>query len=145
MEKSIDLLEKIRSEFDIKEVNITSYSPLALAYIGDGVYEIIIRTVIVTKYNSSVDKMHKLSSKYVKAVTQAEIVNLIKEDLSEKELAVYKRGRNTKTSSMAKNATMAQYRSATGLEALIGYLYLTGKTSRAIELVKKGIRKYHEK
>ena len=142
MEKGVDLFAETKKAFNIGEVDITSYSPLALAYIGDGVYELVIRTVIVTKYHATPDKMHKTSSKYVKAVTQANIVNLLKDDLSEKEMSIYKRGRNSKSSSMAKNATMAEYRAATGFEALIGYLYLTGNLERAIELIQLGIEKF---
>jgi len=145
MEKGVDLFSHTQKVFDIGEVDITSYSPLAMAYIGDGVYELIIRTLIITKHNATLDKMHKMASRYVKAVTQSEIINLIKEELSENEQAIYKRGRNAKSASMAKNATMAQYRSATGFEALIGYLYLTNKLDRAIEIVKLGIDKLDNK
>lgn len=145
MEKGIDLFSHTQKVFDIKEVDMTSYSPLAMAYIGDGVYELIIRTVILTKHNATLDKMHKMASQYVKAVTQSEIINLIKEDLSEQEQSIYKRGRNAKSASMAKNATMAEYRSATGFEALIGYLYLTKQLDRAIEIVKLGTDRLNNK
>lgn len=145
MEKGVDLFSHTQKIFDIGEVDITSYSPLAMAYIGDGVYELIIRTVIITKHNATLDKMHKMASRYVKAVTQSEIINLIKEELSENEQSIFKRGRNAKSASMAKNATMAEYRAATGFEALIGYLYLTDKLNRAIEIVKLGIDKLDNK
>lgn len=104
-------------------------------------YEIVIRTVLVEKGNAQVNKLHQRASKLVKASAQSEIIEKLKEDLTEEELAVYKRGRNAKSYTMAKNATMSDYRRATGFEALMGYLYLTEQWERMLQLIKKGIEK----
>ena len=129
---------------ELKDVDIRSYSPLVLAYIGDCIYELIIRTKIVNQGNTPVNKMHKKSSGLVKAATQAKIAKELETELSEEELAVYKRGRNAKSASMAKNATMIDYRMATGLEALFGYLYLTDQMNRLVALVNYGLEKIGE-
>ena len=144
MEKDVDIFKHTLKVFDVEKIDIKTISPLAMAYIGDGVYEMVIRTYILTKFNGTLDKMHKKSSQYVKAVTQSSIINSIIENLSEKEQWIYKRGRNAKSASVAKNATMAEYRAATGFEALIGYLYLTGELKRAIEIIKMGFDKLDE-
>ncbi len=104
-------------------------------------YEIVIRTILVEKGNAQVNKLHQRASKLVKASAQSEIIEKLKEDLTEEELAVYKRGRNAKSYTMAKNATMSDYRRATGFEALMGYLYLTEQWERMLQLIKKGIEK----
>lgn len=124
--------------------DIKSYSPLTLAYIGDAVYELMIRTMIVGHGNAPVNKLHKRSSQLVKASTQAELIKILEPMLSEEELHVYKRGRNAKAYTTAKNASMIDYRMATGFEALIGYLYLQNNYERAIFLVRTGIEKYSE-
>ena len=123
----------------LKDVDIQSYSPLVLAYIGDAVYEVLIRTRVVNRGNQQVNKMHKKSASLVKAQTQAQILKLLEPELTPEEEAVYKRGRNAKSASMAKHATMIDYRMATGFEALIGYLFLTEQYSRMVELVGKGL------
>lgn len=115
------------------------YSPLALAYIGDCVYELFIRTYVLSKGNRSVNKMHKASRELVKASSQAKLYFLIQEDLTEEEQVILKRGRNAKSVSRPKNGDMTDYRHATGLEALIGYLYIEGKMERIKELVSKGL------
>lgn len=114
------------------------YSPLALAYIGDAVYDVIIRQRVMALGNASVNKMHKLTSSHVAAAAQAELIKKLKPYLTEKEISVYKRGRNAKSGSVAKNQSMADYRHATGFEALIGYLYLKKETDRIYELLDKG-------
>ena len=91
-----------------------------------------------------VNKLHKKSSALVKAAAQAEFLMAIEEDLTEEEHAVYKRGRNAKSFSMAKNATMKDYRMATGFEALMGYLYLTEQFDRMAELLGKGLEQMGE-
>ena len=135
MEKSIN------QAFDCGRIDARSYSPLALAYIGDGVYELIIRTVVVERANRAANELHKRSVKYVKAEAQARVIESLLEDLMEEELAVYKRGRNANSHSIPKNAVAADYRKATGLEALIGYLYLTDRMERIMELVKLGLER----
>lgn len=142
MEESVKtLLEQIKQVFSCEEVDVRSYSPLALAYIGDAVYELVIRTVVVERANRSTNELHKRTTKIVNAKTQAELIDALQEDLTEEELAVYKRGRNAKSYTMAKNATMADYRKATGMEALVGYLYLQNRMDRVLELVRLGIEK----
>lgn len=112
-----------------------------LAYIGDGIYELVIRTAVVGQGNRQANALHKKTSTYVKASAQAAMMEAILEDLTEEELAVYKRGRNAKTVSMAKHATMHDYRHATGFEALMGYLYLNHQMKRLIDLVKLGMER----
>lgn len=141
MEKSIDLIEKFVKEFDIEKQDIRTYSPLTLAYIGDAIFELVIRTVLVERKNTQPEKLHKAATKIVKAETQALMIEGLKEELTEKELAVYKRGRNAKAVTRAKNATMSEYRRATGFEALMGYLYLNGEMERMLELIHKGVEK----
>jgi ribonuclease-3 family protein len=135
----LNLIKYIKLQMELPETDIKSYSPLALAFIGDGVYDLIIRTMIVEQGNAPVNKLHKQVSNFVKAPAQMELFHRIEEKLTEDELAVYKRGRNAKSFTTAKNATMTEYRIATGLEALIGYLYLTNQFARILELIKMGL------
>ena len=93
----------------------------------------------ISEGNMSVNKYHKKSSSLVKASTQARVYDNIKERLTDEETAVYKRGRNAKSATAAKNASIVEYRMATGIEALIGYLYLSGRMARAVELIKIGL------
>lgn len=141
MEKGLELLEQINEVFDCKETDVRAYSPLTLAYIGDAVYEVIIRTVVVERANRAANELHKRTVKYVQAGMQAAMIEALLEELTEDEVAVYKRGRNTKSYTSAKNASIQDYRKATGFEALVGYLYLTGQTKRMLYLVKLGISK----
>lgn len=137
MEENLTFLGRIKWEFICKEVDIKTYSPLTLAYIGDGIYDLIIRTVVVERGNRGANGLHKSTSKLVNAGMQAAMAEALLGEFTEEEAAVYKRGRNAKAYSTAKNATVADYRKATGLEALFGYLYLTDRFERIIELVKK--------
>ena len=121
-----------------------TYSPLALAYIGDAVYELIVRTMVINHGSIQVNKMHKKSASLVNAGTQAEMIRLILEELTEEETAVYKRGRNAKSVTTAKHATVVDYRTATGFEALCGYLYLTGRLKRLVTLISHGFEKIGE-
>lgn len=139
MEESLSLLSLINHSFDLKEVDVRTYSPLTLAFIGDGIYDIIIRTVIVEHSNRPVNELHRRTSRFVKANTQALMIQALLPVLTEEEEAVYKRGRNAKSHTTAKNASLMDYRMATGFEALVGYLYLQDKTERILELVKKGL------
>jgi ribonuclease III family protein len=136
---NIELIKYLKKEMNLPDTDIKSYSPLTLAFIGDGVYDLIIRTMIVERGNAPVNKLHKSVSNLVKAPAQMELFHKIEEKLSEEELSVYKRGRNAKSFTSAKNASMAEYRTATGLEALIGYLYLDNQFDRALELIKLGL------
>ncbi|MCD7708544.1 MAG: ribonuclease III [Clostridiales bacterium] len=125
----------IRERFGIADVDIHTYSPLALAYIGDGVFDLIIRSVVVGRGNTSPNKLHHRTSGIVKAQTQARIIDCLEDELSEEEADIYRRGRNAKSQTMAKNATVMDYRKATGLEALVGYLYLTDRIDRLLEMI----------
>lgn len=136
MEESLSLLKQLKKEFECGEVDIRTYSPLTLAYIGDGMYDLIIRTVVVERGNRAAANLHKKSIKFVNAATQAAMIEVIKEELSEEEQSVYRRGRNAKSYTTAKNASIGDYRKATGFEALLGYLYLQDRMDRVIELVK---------
>lgn len=129
----------IRERFNIKKQDIRTYSPLTLAYIGDGVFDLIIRTVVVDKGNTSPNELHRHTSSIVKAHTQALMAEALMEELTEEEHDVYRRGRNAKSFTTAKNATVADYRKATGFEALIGYLYLEDRFDRAVYLSRRAL------
>lgn len=116
-----------------------TYSPLALAYIGDGVYEMFIRTYVMNKGNAPVNKLHRASRELVRASAQSKLYYIIEEHLTEAEMAVLKRGRNAKSISAPKNGDITEYRHATGLEALIGYLYIDGQIERIKELIDLGL------
>ena len=137
MEMKID--SYIKEQFAVPDVDVRTYSPLTLAYIGDGIYDLIIRSLVVAKGNTRASELHKRTSQIVKAKTQADMIEAIMSMLTEDEADVYRRGRNAKSPTMAKNATMADYRKATGFEALMGYLYVKDEVPRLVELVKAGI------
>ena len=132
-------LMQMKELFHLEDQDIRSYSPLTLAYIGDGVYELIIRTILVKKGNCPVNRLHKKASSLVKAAAQSAIIEKIEEELTQEEHDIYRRGRNAHSPTMAKHATMADYRRATGFDALMGYLYLKEDYERMITLVRKGI------
>ena len=135
MEQSLESFSTwFRELYHLDKPDVREYSALTLAYIGDAVYEIIIRSYIVGKGNAPVE------SRLVKAETQANLIMAIEDQLTEEEHAVYKRGRNAKSYTMAKNATMSDYRKATGCEALVGYLYLTERYERLTELIHTGLK-----
>ncbi len=140
MEESLSLLTQIKKEFNLGEVDLRTYSPLTLAFVGDCIYDLIIRTVVVERHNASPNRLHKEKSHLVKAQTQAEMGTVLQQYLTEEELAVYRRGRNAKSYTTAKNATVGDYRKATGLEALYGYLYLDGRMDRLMELLKLSLQ-----
>ena len=139
MEETKELLEKIKAVFPCPEQDVRAYSPLSLAFIGDGIYELVIRTMIVTKANRANKDLHLATVQYVKAERQAKMVEILKPSLTQEEADVLRRGRNAKPGSVAKNASLGEYHRATGLEALFGYLYLTGQTDRMLELIKLGV------
>ena len=128
----------------LPKMDVRTYSPLVLAYIGDAVYEILVRTRVVSHGSMQVNKMHKKSASLVKAETQANLAKLLMDDLTPEESAVYRRGRNARSATMAKHATMIDYRMATGFEALMGYLYLMGRYDRVLKLVHDGFEKIGE-
>lgn len=147
MEKSIgfDWKSYMRKELGMQEVNIDSYSPLTLAYIGDCVYDLIIKTLVISEGNKQVKKLHQETSKVVQASAQSKMMRVIQEVLTEEEHAVYRRGRNAKSVSPAKNQSLTDYRRATGFEALMGWLYLQNDWKRMIDLIKIGLEHLEEK
>ena len=144
MEESVTFsyfLEYYKKSMGLEPVDVRTYSPLVLAYIGDAVYELMIRSKVINHGSMQVNKMHKHSAAMVKASAQAQLIKALQEELTEEELAAYKRGRNAKSATMAKHATMIDYRMATGLEALVGWLFLTEQYARLVELVSRGLVK----
>ena len=140
-----EILDYLLKPFNIERKEAKEFSPLVLAYIGDAVYELMIRSILVSMGNRPVNKLNKDATSLVKAGAQSEIIKLISDNLSEEEYTVFKRGRNSSPHTMAKNASMTDYKYATGFEALIGFLYLDNRCDRALELVKLGIDLYLNK
>ena len=130
---------------DDKIEDFAQYSPLTLAFTGDAVYELYVRSRLMKKGSLNVNKLHKMATHYVKASAQSESVEAILNSLTEEETAVYKRGRNTKAATVPKNADMADYRRATGFEALLGYLYLGRRQDRLYEIMKMAYDAIEEK
>ena len=135
------LNEYINAKFGIESKDIRTYSPLTLAYIGHAVFDLVVRSVLVNKGNTAVNNLHKKSSAIVKAPTQSRIAALIMDDMTEEEKDIFRRGRNSKPHTKAKNATTMDYLDATGFEAVMGFLYLTDNMDRACELVNLGIER----
>ncbi len=141
MEESITMeLDSYLCEvFQTEEQDIRSYSPLSLAFIGDCVYDLVIKSLIIRKGNRPVNVMQKETSRLVQASAQSAMMRVMQEHLTEEEHAVYRRGRNAKSVSPAKNQSITDYRRATGFEALIGYLYLKKNYRRIVDLIKTGL------
>ena len=140
MEKeSIDNFKYFKECFQIEHGSPESYSPLALAYIGDSIFDVMVRTIEVSRVNKQVNKYHRDVSKIVCAPSQARMILAIQEQLTEEERAIYKRGRNANSYTKAKNASRTDYRNATGFEALIGYLYLKEEFTRLTDVVQMGL------
>jgi ribonuclease-3 family protein len=111
------------------------YSPLTLAYLGDGVYELYVRSHLLSLGNLSSNKLHRMAMEYVSAEAQSKFMGILEPLLTEEEEAVYKRGRNAKSFTVPKHAQVIDYKRATGLESLIGYLYLCGNEKRINEII----------
>lgn len=129
----------MKETFQMKEADVNSYSPLTLAYIGDSIYDLIIKSLVVSEGNKPVQFLHQQTSRLVQASAQSKMMRTLQEHLTEEEHAIYKRGRNAKSVSPAKNQSVTDYRRATGFEALMGYLYLKKEWKRMLELVKMGL------
>lgn len=130
------MLDEFIKEFNVGEkVNPSQYSPLVLAYLGDCVYELFVRTYLVKDANFPVKQLHRMATEMVKAKAQSDLFQKVEGILTEEETAVYHRGRNT-NSHPPKNAKLRDYKAATGMEALIGYLYLKGESGRITELLR---------
>ena len=143
MEKGINA--SIREWFALEEVDIRTYSPLALAYIGDGIFELVIRSIVVGRGNRRPGELDRRTSHFAKAQTQAKLAEKLLPFLTEEELAAYRRGRNAHSLTVARLASVQYYRKATGLEALFGFLYLTDRFDRILFLVQKGLEELGER
>lgn len=139
MEQSLN--SYIKGYFGCQETDIHTYSPLTLAYIGDTVFDIVVRSVLVNNGNTKVEKLHKRASAIVKATSQCKMIKLLLEkgELTAEEQEIFKRGRNAKPHTTAKSATTMEYMDATGFEALVGWLYLLDKWERILQLLKMAI------
>lgn len=133
--------EEIYRRFGESKFKPEQYSALGLAYIGDAVYDLVIRTLVLRKGNYNVKTFHKMTSSIVKAEAQARLIEAIEPDLTEEESRIFHHGRNAKSGTSAKNASIIDYRIATGFEALIGYLYLQERMPRVIELIAIGLER----
>ena len=138
---AVNLNDYFNEQFDIENKDIRTYSPLTLAYIGDAIFDVVIRSILVNKGNTAVNKLHHRASSIVKAQTQSEMAAALADEFTEEEADYYRRGRNSKPHTKAKNASTMEYLDATGFEAVLGYLYLTGDMDRICDLVKKGLCK----
>ncbi len=134
-----DYAALVRDTFEVPGEPMNRYSPLALAFMGDSVFEIIVRSIVVQTANRTAGQLNKIKVKFVNAAAQAKMIETLEPELTDEEMDAYKRGRNAKSYTSAKNQSVADYRKATGLEALCGYLYLKGDTGRLFELIKKGM------
>ena len=133
------LRRQIAAAFPQKKVDVRTYSPLALAFLGDGVYSLIIRTIVVEKGNRQAEKLHNETRELVSAKAQARIGVAIQDLLTQEERQAYRRGHNASPEHHAKNATMQEYLEATALETLCGWLYLQDRTERFLELLRAGM------
>ncbi len=133
------MLNKINREFSLHNVDIRTYSPLALAFIGDSVFATVVKTIVIEKGNTHSDKLHRKSAHLVCAQSQALMYEKWREILSTEEADVLKRGKNAKAVNTTKNASEEDYRKATAVETLTGYLFLQGREERLIELIRIGI------
>ena len=133
-----DLLYSVKERFANEGADPGQYSPLSLAFIGDSIYGAIVKTAVVLEGNCPANTLDRKAVRYIKAVSQAKGADyLIDNDLlTDEEMSVYRRGRNTKSATAAKNAPVGDYRKATGLEALIGYLYLKGDMQRVMDIME---------
>ena len=146
MEKSVEWQfdAYMQDIFQMQEADAKAYSPLALAYIGDSIYDLIIKTLVLSEGNRQVQKLHERTSSYVQAKTQSKMMRAMQGHLTEEEHGIYKRGRNAKSVTPAKNQSVTDYRRATGLEALLWHLYLKKDWKRMLELVKIGLDSLEE-
>ncbi len=139
------LLEQMRQEIGERALDIRQVSPLALAYVGDTVFDLYVRTQLVLTKEEAPKLMHTDAVHFVKASAQAQMAKYLLDSLNEKETAVLKRGRNQKSLSVPKNALLLDYKWATGFEALLGYLYVTGQSERLYELMHRATEWFTEK
>ncbi len=144
MSESKSLREEILQAFQMEAKDIRTYSPLSLAFLGDAVYSVVIRTIALTEGNRQTKKLHDEVSRLCSAVTQAAIGEAVFDELTEEERKVFRRGHNAHPAHHAKNATMEEYLEATALETLCGYLFLMDETERMTQLLRHGFRRWNE-
>ncbi len=142
MDESI--FDAIGGNFGIKKEDLNTYSPLVLAYAGDAVYELYVRTLLIGKGNAPVHKLHKQSISFVKAKAQSDTIHSLMEILTPDEQDVVRRGRNAKSGTIPKNADVTDYKYATGFESLLGYLYLKGDYTRLLEVLRISVEQSHD-
>lgn len=140
MEEDIEM-ENVRSIFREINMGITDedmkrFTPVQLAYIGDAVYELCVRTYLIDR-SHSVNQLHNMATDFVKAKAQSDLVHELEDFFTEEEYKIIKRGRNSKSHSVPKNADLMDYKYSTGFESLIGYLYLTNQDGRIKEIFDK--------
>lgn len=121
---------------EMTEAKARGLSAVSLAFVGDSVQTLYVRSKLCTEFDYKSEKLHRLATDKIKAKTQSEKINVIEEMFNDDELAIYKRARNADLKHFAKNASIMEYRRATGLEAVLGYLYLTQNFERLVELLK---------
>lgn len=144
MEEEVKGFPYFKEQFRINHGAPEQYSPLALAYIGDCVFDMMVRTIEVSRANKQANKYHREVSRIVCAPAQSKMILAVMNRLTEEEQAVYRRGRNANPYSKAKNATRSDYRNATGLEAVLGYLYLKEDFGRLVDVVKMCLQALEE-
>ena len=128
-------LNYLKQKFDLETLDPDRLSPLMLAYVGDAIYEAVVRTILMKTGGMSTKNINKKAISLVSAKAQSAMIEVLEPELTEKEATVLKRGRNAHSATMAKNASVADYRRATGFEALMGYLYLKGDFKRMVDLI----------
>ena len=139
--KEFEMCNKISDKIN----NTYMYSPAQLAYAGDAVYELLVRSYVLNNHDLSVNKMHRLTVRFVKADAQAYIIGKLKDELTDEEKMIVKRGRNAKVTSSPKNVDFMDYRYATGFEALFGYLFLNKDIDRLMDIFEKVVEIIVEK
>jgi len=135
LKEFLDYIHRITNK-DIDTAQVRMMHPLVLAYIGDTIYDLFVRTFLIYTSDVSVHQLHMKSISFVNAGSQSETLNRIEDMLTEEEKNIVRRGRNAKSGTIPKNADVAEYRRATGLESLLGYLFLTGQSERLCQIME---------
>lgn len=139
------LVPILQKGLGVRYADASQYSPLALAYMGDSVYELLIRTRVVSEVNMQVNKLNKRGSELAMAKTQAQLLKLLDKELTEEERRWIQRGKNAKVVNIPKSCTAHEYHMATGFECLLGFLYLDGQLERLLELVGRAWKLLEQK
>ena len=135
----MNICERILDGQNLEAKQIQMRAPIALAYVGDTVFDLYLRTLLVSRTELPPKELHQHASRYANAASQAAMIKNIEHILTEEEHAVFRRGRNAKSYTVPKHAKLIDYRLATGFEALLGYLYLSGNEERLIEIIKAAV------